>query len=183
MIKFLAYGYIAVLLLTIFALALFFSGRERYGPVSDVLQAISGLFLFGLIWSLSVASSKGASISFIFGRILGIAGVLLLLYGAIRTATGDLIGQYGGIYVSTGYGLMGIWLLLVWPSASRNFSTSSGRYWLGLATAMTMTIGLLGILPLLTNLSVYSPIMDIAVGATGVIWLLSLGWSFLLTRG
>ena len=97
-------------------------------------------------------------------------------------ALGKLDWQTGGMYTALGYGLIGIWLLGALPALDSDLSMPIAMIKLGKWAATPMTIGVLGLLPLLSVVALNSPIAYASMVAIGVGWLLFPVWTFKLSQ-
>lgn len=170
--------YSVLIVFSIITLILLYSGFPFFGPVNDLTNAISGLVLLALAWNVHSVLGKhwgGLATLFLSAAALGafsIAG------NSIMVAFGKLGWQTGGMYTALGYGLVGIWLLGAIPALEATLSLTPNLILLGRWAALTMTIGLLGILPILSLVALSSPVAYVAMAAIAVGWLLFPFWTF-----
>ena len=178
----LARGYTFLVGFSIITLILLYSGLPFFGPINDITNGISGLVVFALAWNLhSVLSKNWGGLATLFLSAAGI-GALFIAGNSVMVALGKLDWQTGGMYTALGYGLIGIWLLGALPALESGLSMPIATIILGKWAATPMTIGVLGLLPLLSVVALNSPIAYASMAAIGVGWLLFPVWTFKLSQ-
>ena len=144
------------------SLFIFFAVGGVFGPLNDAGNGLTGILAAALAWRLG-------------GGVAGRAGVWLAVAGGLVTAIGSaliLSGTTGfflaGLVSSTGFGLVGAWLVAFsrgpatvgWPRSMAALGTIAGALMLvGLVTAPGIAMG-----------------FDDMEAAPGWIWIGFVGW-------
>jgi hypothetical protein len=178
----LSVAYCVSIVLTIISLAIFFSGIQVFGPLSDLLGGVSGILLLVVIWQLHKVINSDNNRKSFFLLISALLGTLFLIYGSIQVATGETNWKIGGLWVSQGYGLIGLWFIGNMAKIGNRFKFKRSMRYLGYVAGLSLTIGIFGLLPGFSLVSINSLISNIVIGSTGVNWLLTSLWSYSLSR-
>ena len=156
---------------TCLCLIVFYAGAGVFGPINDVGNAVLGVLSLWLAWVLR--PRRAVLLGFAAAGAVGtVVGTVLVL--------GGITGFYlAGLWSGAGFGLVGVWLMLVHRHRSADLRRA------GLVAGVVMLLGLVGVPGILMGLDD----MDTAPAWTfvaGISWagtyLLFPAWSLRLAR-
>ena len=178
----LARAYAILVIVSIITLILLYSGLRIFGPINDLTNAVAALVVAAFAWQLhrAIAAQRG----YLATLLLAAAwlGALSVAGNSVLVAAGRMGWQTGGMYTAFGYGLFGLWLFGALPAIGAALALPSSLLILGRWAAIAMSVGLLGILPLLSVVALNSPLAYTAMAAIAAGWLLFPWWAFRLSQ-
>lgn len=177
------FAYVIVTILAIITLSLLYAGIPFFGPVNDILTAVSAVLIAILIWQLfPLIREKNALVGIVFSLIAW-AGTAAIAINAVMVAFGGLGWKEGGMYTAVGFALVGIWLIaLLFTIPPQPFLTD-GLVRLGIIAGVAMLFGFLAG-PLMAerlDLAV-KPIVWLAYVGAGAGWLMFPVWCWMLSK-
>ena len=127
-----------IAILSIITLALLYSGIPIFGPINDLTNAFNGVLIVIMAWQFHfLLRERAAGVAVIF-LVVVFVGTAAIIINSVLVAFGRMHWLTGGIYTAIGYGLIGIWLLvLLRMSAPQPFLTP-GMIRLGTVTALAL---------------------------------------------
>ena len=126
------------------SLVIFFIVGGLFGPLNDAGNGLTGVLSAALAWRL------GGGAAGRFGVWLAVAGGLVVAVGSALILSGTTGFFLAGLVSSTGFGLVGIWLLALnrrppagWPGRLATLGLAAGLLMaVGLVTAPGIALGL-----------------------------------------
>ncbi|MDP1547040.1 MAG: hypothetical protein Q8L87_13555 [Anaerolineales bacterium] len=133
---------IATILGVIF-LSLFFAVGQLWGSLNDAFIALEAILSAALAWTLYSTLRSGSPALSLFGLIAAGVGALVVIIGSWLVISGKTDYVLAEHYMSLGFGLIGLWLLILNDQfgKSRLLPTQLIRF--GLIVGVFMLVGLL----------------------------------------
>ncbi len=179
----LAYAVVVTGILSGICLALFFAlGSDNvFGPLNDITSGLLAI-LSGVLASLIYAHFRD-KFSWL-GLVITIGawiGALFILTGTVLVLSRFTGWVLAGLYSTTGYAFIGLWLLGFNSTARRGRLLPDRLTSLGLISGAIMILGFAavpGIFARIDSLKAYSPVLNILWQSAGLGTLLFLVWCF-----
>jgi len=130
-------------ILQLVAVSLLYSGLPFLGGLSDISSAMSVIFLIPLVLAFDRyygSSNRGLSQ---IAQILAIAGILATAVAGFLIAFRMITLQQSFPPVITGYGLVGVWLMVINYLGLNNPDMPRRFTWIGLVVGLAMSTSLL----------------------------------------
>ena len=179
----LASAIVVTAILSIITLALLYSGVPIFGLINDLTNAASGVLIAVMAWQFhSLLRERVSGVALLFLMIVFV-GTAAIIINSILVAFGRMHWLTGGIYTAIGYGLIGIWLLVLIRMIAPQPFLTSGLIRLGTVTGFALLF-CLPAAPLMgfgEKLEMNALIIIVFFGA-GTGWLLFPIWCWQLGR-
>lgn len=181
-IIFVLHGIVMCAVLSIITLVLLYSGLPVFGPINDMINAVSGVFIMVLAWQLVPSQGSGSWLS-VLAVLVAWIGALLVLGNSILVAMGQMDWKLGGMFTSIGYASLGIWLLLLVLSSSQPAVLPIHLKWATLLIGISLLSGFLAGPLLAEKISLeIKPVVWIAYTLNGLGWLAFPVWCWFLAQ-
>jgi hypothetical protein len=141
-IVFVLYGIVMCAVLSVVTLVLLYSGLPLFGPVNDMINAASGVFIMVLVWQLFNTQVTWSMLNVVAVLVAWI-GALLVLGNSTLVAMGQMDWKLGGMFTSIGYACLGIWLLMLVLSSNQPAILPVTLKWATLLLGMSLLSGFL----------------------------------------
>lgn len=170
-------------LLSILTLVLLYSGLPAFGPLNDLINAISGLLIAAFVWQFHATILARSPLLAVLLLIIAWVGVAAIAVNSLLVAAGCMHWTTGGMYTAIGYALVGIWLLALLCASGAQSFVPTGLIRLGALSGVALLFGLAAG-PLLASAVGFtsSPFVALAYLGSGTGWLLFPLWCWLLGR-
>ncbi|HSG26109.1 MAG TPA: hypothetical protein VLA32_08340 [Anaerolineales bacterium] len=169
--------------LSIISLALLYSGIPIFGPINDLTNALSGVLIVVMVWQFHfLLRERAAGVALLFLLVV-FAGSAAIIINSVLVAFGRMHWLTGGMYTAIGYGLIGIWLLVLLRMIAPQIFLTPGLIRLGTVTALALLFCLPAapLMGLGDKLEINPLIIIVFIGA-GTGWLLFPIWCWQLGR-
>jgi len=169
--------------LSIITLTLLYSGIPIFGPINDLTNAVSGVLVAVMAWQfhfLLRERAAGTAVLFLMVVLVGNAAIII---NSVLVAFGRMHWLTGGMYTAIGYGLIGIWLLILLRLIDPQPFLTPGLIRLGAMTGLALLFCLPAapLMGLGGNLEVNPLIITVFAGAA-IGWLCFPLWCWQLGR-
>ena len=156
-------------------LVLLFTVGQPFGTLNDAFIAIAAILGGVLAWMLyPVHHTQSPSLS-LLALVAAFLGALVVTVGAAIVISGVKGWYLAGLYMMTGNGLIGLWLLALNYSSRHSFAWPHGLVLLGLVAGAVMVVGFLTIPGILNGIDAWdSAPWIVNIGQAG-----ALGWMVL----
>ena len=138
----LAIAIVIAALLSIVTLILLYAGIPFFGPINDVINALSGLLIAAFVWQFHAAFQTRFPGLAILLLVIAWAGVAAIVVNSLLVASGRMGWMTGGMYTAIAYGLIGEWLLALQFSFGGQVLLPPGLVRLGVLTGIALLLGL-----------------------------------------
>ena len=148
---------------------------QPFGSLNDACIAIAAILSGVLAWMLyPVQHTESPSLS-LLALVAAFVGALVVTVGAALVISGAKGWFLAGLYMMTGNGLIGVWLLALNYSARPNIAWPHGLIVLGLVAGAIMVVGFLTIPGIVNGIDAWdSAPWFVNIGQAG-----ALGWMVL----
>jgi MFS family permease len=166
---------------SVITLILLYAGIPFFGPVNDLINALSAILIVIFMWQFHVIlEEKNAALAVLI-QLAALVGGVLISGNSVLVAFGEMEWKTGGMYTAIGYALIGLWLVGMLLVLKDQAFLNSGLVTLGLVAGVCLLFGFLAG-PLLAEklTKVFTPVVWIAYVATGAGWILFPIWCWRL---
>lgn len=169
--------------LSIITLILLYSGIPIFGPINDITNAISGVLIVVMVWQFHSLIRERATVVAVPFLLVAFVGSAAIIINSVLVAFGLMHWLTGGMYTAIGYGLIGIWLLVLLRMIGPQPFLTPGLIRLGTVTAWALLFCLPAgpLMVFNTDLGKF-PLLWIAFAGAGMGWLLFQFWCWQLGR-
>lgn len=174
----------AILVATIAAaitLSLLYAGIPFFGPVNDMLTAVTAILIAGLVWQFhAVVWAKRPTLAAIL-LVAALLGTVLMAGNATLVGFGKMNWQIGGMYTAIGFALTGVWLFSMLLVAKGQPFLTSGLVTFGMVTGVCLLFGFLAGPLMASKITLgFQPLVWISYIAAGAGWLMFPIWCWRL---
>jgi len=166
---------------SVITLILLYAGIPFFGPVNDLINAVSAILIVIFMWQFHVILEEKNPAMAILLQLAALVGVVLISGNSVLVAFGKMDWKDGGMYTGIGYALIGLWLVGMLLVLRDQAFLNSGLVNLGLAAGVCLLFGFLAGPLLAEKLTiVFMPLVWVAYAATGAGWILFPVWCWRL---
>jgi hypothetical protein len=169
---------------SIVTLILLYSGLPFFGPVNDLINAVSGILIAGFVWQFyAILREKSPTIAILL-MLIAWAGAIMIIGNSILVAFGRLDWKQGGLFTIVGYALIGIWFIGMLLITKEQAFLNPGLTKFGLIAGICMLFGFLAGPLLAEKLAIaFTPLVWIAYAGAGAGWIMFPLWCWRFAVG
>ncbi len=123
------------------ALVLMFAGLGFLGPVNDVLGAVTGTLAMLLAFAARDLLPAGLALRWL-ALASAVVGAILIVIGSLLVLTGRTGWYLAGLWSGLGWGVLGVWFLVLTLTLFGSTSWPGWLGWLGVVAAVLLLVGL-----------------------------------------
>ena len=124
---------------------LFFTVGQPFGTLNDIFIGLTAILSVVLVWmSSSVFQGQFPFLGRV-ALVIATLGGILVLVGSVLALTSRAGWYLSGLYMAAGYGLVGLWLLVLGFSALRGNSIPQSLSIFALVAGLVLALGLVAI--------------------------------------
>ncbi len=169
--------------LSLVTLGLLYAGLSLFGPINDLINAISGLLSAVLVWQVHALLRERAPLIATLLLLLAWAGAAAIIGNSLLVAFGRMHWMTGGMFTALGYALLGIWLLGAIRLLAPQPFLSPALVRLGTVAGIGMLFGLVAGPLLFFRVSLTGhPLITVSFIGAAAAWLLYPVWCWLVGR-
>jgi hypothetical protein len=132
-------------LLGFILIILFFTVGQSFGTLNDFFIGLTAILSVVLVWmSASVFQGQFPILGQV-ALVIATLGGILVLVGSVLALTGRAGWYLSGLFMAAGYGLIGLWLLVLGYSTLRGISIPLNLAIFALVAGLVLALGLVAI--------------------------------------